>query len=220
MDSGGGQVIGELICPRDRTATRLQCTDCRTPICPSCFVRTPVGLKCDTCAAPGPAGATSSGRSRSGRWAVAASLAVLLLLAGGWALFGRSGTSRSTDDGDLGVAAARDSSRGAVVGTGRALDDRSWALEARRDEQGRICTRLTLTGAGGSRESCAALPSGRPFGPVQSRGSTARDQVTFQSWGAVSEATTRVRATAEHGTTADAEVFGGDAGLGVKFFMS
>jgi hypothetical protein len=35
-----------LVCPRDGTATQLTCVECGTPICPSCMVRTSVGLIC------------------------------------------------------------------------------------------------------------------------------------------------------------------------------
>ena len=41
----------ELRCARHPdTPTRLRCTRCARPICPRCFVRTPVGLRCDECA--------------------------------------------------------------------------------------------------------------------------------------------------------------------------
>ncbi|MCA1691297.1 MAG: DUF4352 domain-containing protein [Actinobacteria bacterium] len=42
---------GEMTCERDRSPTRLTCIKCATPICPRCFVRTPVGLKCEVCGA-------------------------------------------------------------------------------------------------------------------------------------------------------------------------
>ena len=218
-DTGDREASEGLTCPRDRVATRLRCTDCQSPICPSCYVRTPVGFKCDLCAAPVPSTAARAGRARRWQLAVSVAVVVILVAAGAWALFGRAGGGESADDGDLGIA--RDTEReAATVGTGRALDGRSWALQAHRDERGRICSRLTLTGAGSSRESCDAPPGGRPFGPVRSRGSVRGDQTTFQSWGLVSERTAAVRATTEDGTTSDAELFGGEAGLGVKFFMS
>ena len=40
---------GELTCEQDKVSTRLACTQCASPICPQCFVRTPVGLKCTAC---------------------------------------------------------------------------------------------------------------------------------------------------------------------------
>ncbi len=57
---------GELTCARDQASTRLTCAQCRTPICPQCFVRTPVGLKCPDCGS----GAAGTGRRRSLVWAV------------------------------------------------------------------------------------------------------------------------------------------------------
>lgn len=42
-------VDGGLTCERDGTPTRLTCVSCRSAICPSCFVRTPIGLKCPRC---------------------------------------------------------------------------------------------------------------------------------------------------------------------------
>ena len=43
---------GVMRCPRDGDGTRLTCVQCGTPICPSCLMRTPVGLKCPTCVSP------------------------------------------------------------------------------------------------------------------------------------------------------------------------
>jgi hypothetical protein len=110
--------------------------------------------------------------------------------------------------------------QGAVAGTGRALDGKEWALEARRDDQGRICTRLRLNIGNSSPESCDTPPGQRPFGPVRPRGVFGSREPTFQSWGILSDRVARVAAIAEDGTTTDAEVFGSDLGLGVKFFMS
>jgi len=39
-----------LTCPRHKVATPLSCSSCGTPICPQCYVRTAVGLRCPTCA--------------------------------------------------------------------------------------------------------------------------------------------------------------------------
>ena len=93
-------------------------------------------------------------------------------------------------------------------------------MEARRDDQGRICTRLRLISGNSSPESCDTPPGQRPFGPVRPRGALGPGQPTFQTWGIPSDRVVRVRATAEDGTTTEAEVFGSDLGLGVKFFMS
>ncbi|MDX1510568.1 MAG: B-box zinc finger protein [Nitriliruptorales bacterium] len=43
----------ETTCQRHpRTATRLHCSECGTPICPRCSVETVVGQKCPSCARP------------------------------------------------------------------------------------------------------------------------------------------------------------------------
>jgi len=54
----------ELKCAQDDAATRLTCTACAAPICPKCFVRTPVGFKCRTCVGAGPAPARARATSR------------------------------------------------------------------------------------------------------------------------------------------------------------
>ncbi|MGH9226576.1 MAG: B-box zinc finger protein [Acidimicrobiales bacterium] len=39
-----------LVCPRHKVETPLTCVTCETPICPQCYVRTAVGLRCPKCA--------------------------------------------------------------------------------------------------------------------------------------------------------------------------
>ena len=41
---------GMRVCPRDGVDTLLTCTNCGSPICPQCLVRTSVGFRCPTCA--------------------------------------------------------------------------------------------------------------------------------------------------------------------------
>ncbi|MGH9226271.1 MAG: DUF4352 domain-containing protein [Acidimicrobiales bacterium] len=55
--------------------TKLTCVHCRTPICPSCFVRTPVGLQCQMCS-PDVATRRRPGRGLRAAAAVAAVAAV------------------------------------------------------------------------------------------------------------------------------------------------
>ena len=221
MSDEGGTPASEVVCPRDGVVTRLRCTDCQTPICPSCFVRTPVGLKCDACAAPVPASGAMSARPGRMRLTVAAAVAVVVVAAGGaWALLGRSGGGGSATDADVGTTPRTTTVPGASAGTGRALDGRTWTLEARRDDKGRICTRIRLNVGNSSPESCDTPPGTRPFGPVRSRAVFGLGAPTFQSWGVISDRVVAVRAAADDGTTTDAEVFGGELGLGVKFFMS
>ena len=40
----------QLVCPRHKVETPLTCVTCETPICPKCYVRTAVGLRCPVCA--------------------------------------------------------------------------------------------------------------------------------------------------------------------------
>lgn len=71
-----------LVCERDGASTQLTCVDCERPICPSCLIRTEVGLKCATCGAPGP---VASAARRRFPWILVVG-AALLLTAGGLAL--------------------------------------------------------------------------------------------------------------------------------------
>ena len=218
MDHGGGEGTTGLICAQDGVPTGLSCPDCRRPICPKCLVRTPVGLKCAACAPPAPALRLAGDHSRRRTAVVAAAIAVVAV--GTWALLGRGGGGGAADE-DPGVGATLvGQTSGNVVGTGRGGDGREWALQARIDAQGRICSRLTLTTGTDSREICDAVPTTRPFGPFRSRAALQGSAVTFQTWGIVSEQTARVQAFAEDGTTAEAQLLGVDAGLGARFFMS
>lgn len=67
---------GELTCEKDKAPTRLTCSQCASPICPQCFVRTPVGLKCSTC---GEGGTREAALPRSRPWLVPVILGVVLL---------------------------------------------------------------------------------------------------------------------------------------------
>lgn len=69
-----------LKCDRHGEATRLTCVDCAKPICPKCFVRTAVGLKCDPCSQPAaPAPAITARPSRRPMLFVLAGLAVIIV---------------------------------------------------------------------------------------------------------------------------------------------
>ncbi len=81
-----------MTCPRDGTATPLTCTRCQTPICPACLVRTDVGLRCPTCAADGPVGA-STHRRAARPLAIAGVVGVALLVLVVALTLGRNGGS-------------------------------------------------------------------------------------------------------------------------------
>lgn len=69
----------ETTCPRHpRTATRLSCTQCGTPICPRCAVDAPVGQKCPDCVRQ-PRRAVARGKPRQYRKGVAAGAAAAVL---------------------------------------------------------------------------------------------------------------------------------------------
>lgn len=78
-----------LKCEPHGETTRLTCVDCERPICPKCFVRTQVGLKCGDCAKP----AVETPAARSGiraRLPLLVGVAGLLLVVVAGALLWRS----------------------------------------------------------------------------------------------------------------------------------
>lgn len=219
METVGGETSEALTCPRDGVETRLKCPDCRTPICPSCFVRTPVGLKCETCAAPVPAAAALARGPRRGPLLMAAIVAVVAVAGGAWALFGGPGRGGSEDEGELDLGSTQQVPTGPVVAAGEAPDRFRWEIQARIDEQGRVCWRLHALRGRTSREGCEPVPSGRrPLGPVRSRASYIGGKTTTQTWMAVSDQTHRVRTINEDGTTSEEPTIASDAVPGVRFF--
>lgn len=67
----------QLSCTRDGTPTLLTCAACNDAICPKCFVRTEVGLRCPDCAVGSPVHVAA----RRPRWAIALVPTVVLVLA-------------------------------------------------------------------------------------------------------------------------------------------
>lgn len=86
--------VEEQVCERDGVNTRLTCAGCGAPICPTCLVRTPVGLKCPNC--------TGTGKARRRSPApLAAVVALAVVAALAWFAFGGSGSnSKQTATGD------------------------------------------------------------------------------------------------------------------------
>lgn len=64
------------VCPRDGVDTALTCTNCGTPVCPRCLVRTSVGFRCQSCAA----GTAQTARAVPWRWISAVGLIGLAAL--------------------------------------------------------------------------------------------------------------------------------------------
>ena len=218
--SGNGDTGDVPVCARDGVPTGLRCAGCRVPICPDCFVRTPVGLKCETCAAPVPAAAAlgfERRRSRIVPTAIVAALAIGVVAA--FALRPGSGGDM-TDEGDLGASRTPVSASGPAVAGGEAPDGLRWTIEARRDAEGRICNRFVPSRGNPSREMCDSVTDRRPFGPVRSRATIAGGKATFQSWVVVSEQTERVRVVSEDGTMSEEPTLGREAGLGARMFVS
>ena len=85
--------LSEKTCPRDGIPTQLSCAQCGEPICPSCLVRTPVGLKCPDCAG----GRVGAPKRRLPIIAVVGALAVALLAVVGLSLVTSSGDDSAGD---------------------------------------------------------------------------------------------------------------------------
>ena len=94
---------GDLTCPRNDVPTKLTCAQCGTPICPACFVRSPVGLKCQTCVPDAPQRRVGS-HSLVVVAALAAVAAIALVFLGPRLIGGDDG--RAADDAETGVDAS------------------------------------------------------------------------------------------------------------------
>lgn len=216
MDVDGGSADTLLVCPRDGVETRLQCSNCRTPICPACFVRTPVGLRCQTCAADAvPVVPVADGGPR---WPVVAAIAVVVALVvavGGWAATRGGGSS----DGDAGVG------EGAVrkidpvtIGTGELANGASWTLVARRE--GTICVTFTVSSVPPRPEQCQRPPGNRVVSWVSRRSVPGPGGTTYVTMGLVSDRVERITVAPEGALNSwEVPTIGADAGLGGRFFV-
>lgn len=141
---------GELTCEMDKSATRLTCVQCATPICPQCMTRTPVGLKCMRCGVV-KGGAPAGTRSGRPAWVVPVVIgAVLLAILGLPRLL--SGSSEGPVD-DVGFAPnAEGPARFAMLGEEARDADLAFTVsdyecgatqvgegDAARNAQGRFC---------------------------------------------------------------------------------
>ncbi len=146
-------MVPDLRCEQDDAATRLTCSSCDDPVCPRCFVRTPVGFKCRSCL--GAAGAPPPARSAPS-WAVATLVGVVGALAlVGWRLLGAGDQSPADLSARYPGRSARDVERpflgepgndGSLTftATGFECDSGSDGAVEERIPQGRFCT-LALT---------------------------------------------------------------------------
>ena len=90
-----------LKCETHGEPTRISCVECGKPVCPKCMVRTEVGTKCETCAAPVVPRITTVRRSRLpwvlafvGLGIVIASVVAVILQSGGRKGVGSAGSAR------------------------------------------------------------------------------------------------------------------------------
>jgi hypothetical protein len=216
MGPDGGSASTLLRCARDGVETRLQCAECGAPICPKCFVRTDVGLRCQTCgAASGPVVATAEGRRRAP--VVVALVAVVALLAAGAAwMVTRSGDSATEEFADIGTGEVVKVDP-VTISSGEFANGASWSLVARRE--GRIC--LTFTTSTDTRpEQCGRAPGNRALTVVTRRVVTGPGGQAFVTLGIVTEQVERISVSGVGILgSRDVPVIGRDAGLGYRFFV-
>lgn len=206
---------GTLTCPDDGVPTRLLCAGCRRPICPACFVRTEVGLKCEKCAAPAAAAAVRPEARRRG--AVIGAVVAGLVLAGGVAFVVARPKPAHTDAADIVAPSTTAASPGAAVVSGSLPDGATWAIQARRNGQGDLCTAFRRpSDAAFPPERCAADRGHSAFWTI-SRGPEG-PRAGWLLWGAVTEEVATVRVMPSDGPTAEVPTVGG-AGLGVRFYV-
>ncbi len=218
MAVDGGPAETVRTCAPDGVETRLRCSECEAPICPACFVRTPVGLRCRVCAAD--AVPVVRPRERGPRWPVFAAIAVVVaLIVGG-------GAWVATRGGDAAPEEAADVGQGTItkvdpvtIGTGDLANGTSWTLVARRDA--RICITFTTSTGSPRPESCERPPGNRAVSWITRRVVTGPGGTAYVTVGLVSDQVERIR-VAPQGALGDYEVatIGGDAGLGGRFFVT
>lgn len=93
---------GELTCARDGLPTRLHCASCNVPICPACFVRTEVGLRCPDCGRARPGWQPQpQPRSRQVTVGAVALAGALVLAVGVLAAVAKQGPSSSPAGGPI-----------------------------------------------------------------------------------------------------------------------
>ena len=210
MGDSGGSTDVSLACPRDGTPTRLRCAECQAPICPDCFVRTPVGLRCPDCAVSSvPPRRYAEGRPR---WLVPAVAAVGIAIAAAVVVALGSGGG-SEPEVDLGGSERAASVR---IATGD-LPRGSWRLEGRRGDG--VCATLTLSPGPPGRETCRPLPGNQPVAFTATSRLSTPSETVYLTWGLVSERTQRVLVAPEGVTPWEVPALGEGLNLGGRFFV-
>ena len=217
MDPNGGQTDQLVRCQRDGVDTRLRCSECQSPICPTCLVRTAVGLRCPSCGAS--SGPRRSGGVGSRHRPVLATIAVLVCAAvagGAWI------TTR--DDGGAVEEAEEEAAGERVVvplmtlGSGDLPGGETWTLQARRD--GGVCTTLKVSVGRPAPERCLRSRSYRPVGNLLTVPVQGAEGPVYLTLGQVSDRTERVRIAPDGVPPWEVPTVGADTGLEVRFFVT
>ncbi len=214
MASDGGSSDTLVRCPRDSVETRLQCAECGTPICPACFVRTAVGLRCQSCGEASGPPRRGIASSRRGPVLAPLALVVALIVAGGaWAVTrGNSEAQVDVDEGGERVVIPS-----MAIGNGDLPGGLSWTLEARRD--GGVCTILNVSPGEPTRERCLRTRSYRPVGNMFTRILESPAGRIYLSVGQVSDRAERVRISPDGAAPFEVPTLGGGNGFDVRFFV-
>jgi hypothetical protein len=203
-----------LTCEADGAATRLRCSECQAPICPACFVRTDVGLRCQTCAAPSGPPVTAFGPERRTPILAVVAVVVTLLVAGGAWVATRGGTVAVDDVSEGGERIVIPK---LALGSGEFPGGISWTLDARRE--GGVCTVFNVTPGPPATERCLRRGSYRPVGNLFTRILRPPSGSHYLTLGQVSDRTARVRIAPDDAPEFDLPVMGADTGLEVRFFV-
>lgn len=204
-----------LTCEADGAATRLRCSECQAPICPACFVRTDVGLRCRGCAAPSGPPVTAWGSERRMPILAIVAVVVTLLVAGGAWVAARGGTGPAADEPSEG--GERIVVPKMALGSGELPGGISWTLEGRRE--GGVCTVLNVTPGPPATERCLRRSGYRPVGNTFTRVLRGQSGTNYLTLGQVSDRTARVRIAPDGAPAFDVPVMGADTGLEVRFFV-
>lgn len=213
MGDSGATTDSTLNCARDGMPTRLRCAECEAPICPACYVRTVVGLRCPDCAvASGPP--VRDAGARPG-WLIPAALAAVLAVAvvgAAWA--GTRTGGEPVVDVDWPQAPVPETER-VRIGTGD-LPQGRWTLEARRGPG--VCETLTIPDRP-ARERCHNFPANQHLAFTSTSRLSSPSETVYLTLGLVSDRTERVLVAPEGLTPWEVPALGAGANLGARFFV-